>query len=349
MTRHSSVAGQGENFGNSKAGINNSLGNGSGSATKESAATSSALARRATGPRTRLGKERSSRNSLKHGIFSEVVLLKFEKPNQFKALLQGFRRAWKPEGMFEETLVENLAVNQWQQRRLLQAENGCLAKNVEEAESERSNELDNRTNSRIYMELESELDTIVAIADKRGLIPLIADPEYLEPCLDTLGEVRSKAKNCGFNDESIPKLLRRVYGARYEGRPGKDLFDVFRCLDRSRAASIEHDMTHAKSEIDYSALFLTEVDKEIARLERMRKYPVSRQFFDSPDDYYVRIFGPELMRLMVPSDSDLDRLLRYRAYLERSFDRTQSQLERVQRMRLGQPVLPTVEVRHSRP
>ena len=33
--------------------------------------------------------------------------------------------------------------------------------------------------------------------------------------------------------------------------------------------------------------------------------------------------------------------------IPRSFDRTLSQLERLQRMRLGQPVLPELEVRHS--
>ncbi len=49
----------------------------------------------------------------------------------------------------------------------------------------------------------------------------------------------------------------------------------------------------------------------------------------------------------VPDAPELDRLLRYEASLERSFDRTLSHLERRQRMRLGQPVLPTVEVRHS--
>ena len=42
-----------------------------------------------------------------------------------------------------------------------------------------------------------------------------------------------------------------------------------------------------------------------------------------------------------------DRLLHYEAHLERNFDRTLSQLERLQRMRLGQPVLPKLEVRHS--
>ncbi len=49
----------------------------------------------------------------------------------------------------------------------------------------------------------------------------------------------------------------------------------------------------------------------------------------------------------VPDPPELDRLLRYEASLERSFDRTLSQLEHLQRIRLGQPVLPKLEVRHS--
>jgi hypothetical protein len=55
----------------------------------------------------------------------------------------------------------------------------------------------------------------------------------------------------------------------------------------------------------------------------------------------------EALRLVVPESPALDRLLRYAASLDRSFDRTLSQLERLQRMRLGQPVLPKLEVRHS--
>jgi len=48
-----------------------------------------------------------------------------------------------------------------------------------------------------------------------------------------------------------------------------------------------------------------------------------------------------------PDGFELDRLLRYEVSLERSFDRTLSQLERLQWMRLGQPVLPKLEVHHS--
>ena len=40
----------------------------------------------------------------------------------------------------------------------------------------------------------------------------------------------------------------------------------------------------------------------------------------------------------VPEAPRLDRLLRYEASLERAFDRTLNQLERLQRIRLGLPV-----------
>jgi hypothetical protein len=49
----------------------------------------------------------------------------------------------------------------------------------------------------------------------------------------------------------------------------------------------------------------------------------------------------------VPDRPVLDRLLRYEVTLERGIDRTLSQLERLQRMRKGQPVLPELKVRHS--
>jgi len=43
----------------------------------------------------------------------------------------------------------------------------------------------------------------------------------------------------------------------------------------------------------------------------------------------------------------LDLLLRYETNLERAFDRTLNQLERLQRMRKGQPVPPTLNVNVS--
>jgi hypothetical protein len=55
----------------------------------------------------------------------------------------------------------------------------------------------------------------------------------------------------------------------------------------------------------------------------------------------------EALRRHVPLAPQFDYLLRYEASLERNFDRTLTQLERLQRMRLGQPVLLKLEVQHT--
>jgi len=59
---------------------------------------------------------------------------------------------------------------------------------------------------------------------------------------------------------------------------------------------------------------------------------------------YQKVEG---VRRVVPESPALDRLLRYEVSLERSFDRTLTQLERLQRMRLGQPVPPRIDVNLS--
>jgi hypothetical protein len=55
--------------------------------------------------------------------------------------------------------------------------------------------------------------------------------------------------------------------------------------------------------------------------------------------------GPNSLELVsAPNSSVLNRFPRYETTIERSFDRTLLQLERVQRMRLGLPVLPPVKI-----
>src|SRR5215470_9943561 len=73
----------------------------------------------ATGPRTTHGKERSKRNALKHGVFSQVALLKGESRSEYNALLNGLRENLQPEGHLEELLVEKLALSAWRHRRLI--------------------------------------------------------------------------------------------------------------------------------------------------------------------------------------------------------------------------------------
>jgi len=55
----------------------------------------------------------------------------------------------------------------------------------------------------------------------------------------------------------------------------------------------------------------------------------------------------ETLRQSVPLTPQFDHLLRYETTLERNFDGALSQLERVEWMRLGQPILPKLKVHHS--
>lgn len=163
----------------------------------------------ATGPRTTQGKERSRRNALKHGIFSEVALLKGESRAEYDELLNGLRENRQPEGTLEEILVEKLAMDAWRRRRLIMA--------------------------------------------------MTAETQTAIECLPS------------------NKVERPTEGA-------------------------------------------TKVSEKM-KLEVLRQY--------------------------VPLTPQFDHFLRYEASLERSFDRTLTQLERLQRMRLGQPVPPKLEVQHS--
>jgi hypothetical protein len=77
--------------------------------------------------------------------------------------------------------------------------------------------------------------------------------------------------------------------------------------------------------------FLRELDEEIERLNRYKAAESERR---------------KLLALSrrVPDAIQMDRLLRYGTSLDREMDRTLKQLERCQRMRLGQPVPPSIDV-----
>jgi hypothetical protein len=76
----------------------------------------------ASGPRTAIGKQRSSLNAQKYGILSKGLLVGDESPREFKLLLKGLRDDLQPEGTLEPVLVENLAIILWRKRRVIKAE-----------------------------------------------------------------------------------------------------------------------------------------------------------------------------------------------------------------------------------
>ena len=71
------------------------------------------------GPITPEGKQRSSRNSLKHGLTADrTVLLASEDPVEFARLRQHFYDEWRPTTITEQCLVETMLASQWRTLRL---------------------------------------------------------------------------------------------------------------------------------------------------------------------------------------------------------------------------------------
>ena len=78
-----------------------------------------------------------------------------------------------------------------------------------------------------------------------------------------------------------------------------------------------------------------EIEKEIRRLKDYQKKRTSVE---------TERMQLEVASRSMPHGPGVERFLRYEVCFNRDFDRTLTQLERIQRMRLGQPVAPRLEI-----
>lgn len=76
-----------------------------------------------TGPRTSEGKLVACRNSLRHGLTAETVILpKEEKAEDFDSFTEDLRAALDPVGALEDLMAERIVGAAWRLRRILRVE-----------------------------------------------------------------------------------------------------------------------------------------------------------------------------------------------------------------------------------
>src|SRR5688572_1508845 len=83
---------------------------------------------RSTGPQTDTGKERSSRNSYKHGLTSSKVILPGEDPAEYDAFRADILEQYQPANATEQILAEELAAAGWRLNRSRAVETEILKK-----------------------------------------------------------------------------------------------------------------------------------------------------------------------------------------------------------------------------
>lgn len=285
------------------------------------------------GPQTPGGKEVSKYNAHRHGIFSQVTVLPGESNEEYASLLKGLSNALQPENRLENLLVEKLAMLAWRHRRLLQAEGAEIQQGSEFME------WDQKMQQR--QEAEIAKRALIRPRDERydmpGLIPKIQNPEILEYCVELLFELRNGIASGGFNKDRDESILGMIYGTVWDVR-GSLRNSYYRWLAISKVSEEERKLKKYPTPERCRDTVLSEIAAELQRLQDYRKELATRE------SERTKL---EVLRRKVPDSAKLDRLLKYEASLERAFDRTLSQLERMQRLRRGQTVAPRIDVNVS--
>lgn len=80
-----------------------------------------------TGPRTPEGKKRACLNAMRHGLTSQVVVLPYEDMQAYLALHRETLKAWQPQGIHEQRLVQRLIDTDWRLNRFPSLENSIFA------------------------------------------------------------------------------------------------------------------------------------------------------------------------------------------------------------------------------
>lgn len=273
--------------------------------------------KRSRGPRTERGKKKSSRNAIKHGIFSTVVLPD-ESPKMYRDMSNALFDYLKPDHSVERILIEKLAANLWRNKRLILAESCDVVYTSGLAKSEMmlagNRDLRNRENSGRMM------------ADD-------ASSEALERAIELLHKLRALVQERGFDIDADVITLFKLYGPAVEGHLPIDIELIYGYWQKYS----EVNMRYRPRE----SIRIEEAKKQaIDMLDAQIRWAESRRACLKPYEDARAV-------LTFPSEVALEKIMRYEAHLGREFDRTLQQFERVRRIRMGQATPAPIEVKLS--
>jgi hypothetical protein len=257
---------------------------------------------------------------MKHGIFSKATLVKGESRSKYRSLLEGLRKSWQPATEAEELQIDKMASISWRYQRSLLAEGAEIRKNSLDL-------INQEAPAMLLLPLESDDDPI----------GIVDDPDELEHCLELLADLREGIETNGFNEEHDVTLLKLIYGEPDRWKVTLHL-DYMRCLSTSGISEEEGTLKRYAIPEKCKEIILQKIDAETIRLKQDHKKRASM----ASEQRKINI-----LRELVPDSQALDRILRYQSSLERAFDRAMIQLERLQRIRKGQPLPPQLDVKIS--
>jgi hypothetical protein len=267
--------------------------------------------RKSTGPRTPRGKARSSHNAAKHWIESGRILPEEEK--EAAILRSRFEEDFKPQGLIEEEVIDDLVFNRLIKRRI----DVAFTREFSKASIETTiKELDRDERSATQYWLR-----IAGLGNEYSTDRERAERLRPDGCISALKGLQGRIRDRGVQPDDLA-MLRAAYG----DQPTENAALAMYRLRRVAGKKAEQDkLAETKDDAELKEEILDALETEIQQQE-------IREGLEK------RIFNIECASdLQEPPRPALETLLRYRAANIREFKDLLDIPERIRRLRCSAP------------
>jgi hypothetical protein len=273
------------------------------------------------GVKTEEGKGIVKYNALKHGLLAKEVVITagegVESQEEFNGLLDDLLGQLQVVGPVEEMLAEKIAIAYWRLRRAYRYEVGLIRHELDNATDNFYKEV--YTDQQIDQKNQEERDSVEAWKqEKRELLKKQKAGKPLDATFE-------QTDVWEWYEDSISHLLPRT--AENDQLP------------MSEEEIRKHLNENVCWDDDYLwGKLIGTCEKHITEhLQEIEKYTKQKMVNKRKLDVTKRLGN-------IPAKEELDRLLRYEGAIERQLYKAMNQLERVQRLRLGDHVPAPIEV-----
>lgn len=291
---------------------------------------------KSTGPNTADGKALTARNSLKHGLLAEEVVITqgegAEDKEQFKALLTDLVTHFSPVGPLEEILVEKIAACYWRQRRASRYEVGILRQKLDTMTHDYYAKDGKLTDAQIDDEIAQKQTAVKTTREQYRLFKGAGASGR-----DIATSYHLKENWTWLKKEFIdPKdIVHKVdgYPAVKFGLTTEDSLNI-KTPPQIHKKMLEKGYSEAQIwqvHMDFCQKYINKTMRQIKKLQT-----------DKADNEL------RLQRIQktssLPPRLEMDNLLRYETAIERQMYQAIRELERLQRLRAGDPVPPPMQL-----
>lgn len=285
-------------------------------------------AQKSTGPITPAGKDKASRNALKHGLLAREVIIDAgegaENPEEFNAVLLDLYQQFDPQGLLEEMLVEKIAVAYWRLRRAHRYEVGLIRSKLDRAtdqyyapdplgiEAPKSSNTSMDAQLSGAQELRQEW-----LSDKAHL-------EKMREANEDLQAIYDWEDNWDWLHDQVVKMVDEEWVNEISNESPASLHESLRKAGWSDDAIWQGHINVCVEQIEAQTQAIAQLQKE--KETNRLAVQVDKKLGSIPDA------------------AGLNRLLRYETAIERQFYKAIDQLERLQRIRAGHLVPAPVNI-----